>query len=695
LSNDGLEVMNDGCGRMSRKLAQEVATHLGLTYVPSGFQARIGGAKGFWIVDCQDTSSGIWIETYASQRKWDLDIHSGLDSQQRTFEVVSWARPLKSAALNYQLLPILESCAADQSLMRDVISTFLTDRLSYEIGLQEQAMGSPELFRKWIRDNSGIQDRLKDGRVIYKGGLPDSIEEQINMLLDSGFNPRRQNFLAKLSYRLVKYKCAFLKQKLNITVGRSTTAFMAFDFAGILEPDEVHLGFSTNFVDEQSGFNEMMLDGMDVLVARNPAHFLSDIQKVRAVWKPELKALKDVIVFSSTGNYSLAKKLSGGDYDGDIAWICFEPAIVDCFQNAEMPECPDLVQLGYLQQDPVTFSDCVANQVNPVASWLQHSFKFNLQPDLIGLATYIKESYCYTVNAMDNQTAITLSTLLSDLVDQRKQGYIFTPDMWETMKRDVIGIPLRPPAYKKEKPEGSPKLVYEQIIDHLKFTVADKVIDQTLGRFYSSLKGSQYWDPDLAILAEWASARAKESNEWKTVIVHLSKSITSLLQEWKHAFPQKHSVENAPNFPAILSSIHDKWRAIVPPPHIDPVLTQALLPSCFGTSPDQDYSTWSLLKASLGFRISAWRDRSYVSSFIWWVAGRQLAYMKCVYAKGEGGEGGGAGLTAVTPRMYAMLRPDGAYVKLLGKERELEERAMREEGSPATVVGWDEEGMEG
>jgi hypothetical protein len=45
--------------------------------------------------------------------------------------------------------------------------------------------------------------------------------------------------------------------------------------------------------------------------------------------------------------------------------------------------------------------------------------------------------------------------------------------------------------------------------------------------------------------------------------------------------------------------------------------------------------------------------------------------------------------------MYAMLRPDGAYVKLLGKERELEERAMREEGSPATVVGWDEEGMEG
>jgi hypothetical protein len=57
------EVMNDGAGRMSLTLASKIVKTLGLSYLPSGFQARIGGAKGFWSIDpSTDHASEEWIE---------------------------------------------------------------------------------------------------------------------------------------------------------------------------------------------------------------------------------------------------------------------------------------------------------------------------------------------------------------------------------------------------------------------------------------------------------------------------------------------------------------------------------------------------------------------------------------------------------------------------------------------------------
>jgi hypothetical protein len=59
-----------------------------------------------------------------------------------------------------------------------------------------------------------------------------------------------------------------------------------------------------------------VLHGIDVLVARSPVMQPSDVRKIKAVLKPELLPMKDVIVFPSRGPISLASVLSGGDYDG-------------------------------------------------------------------------------------------------------------------------------------------------------------------------------------------------------------------------------------------------------------------------------------------------------------------------------------------------------------------------------------------
>jgi hypothetical protein len=100
----------------------------------------------------------------------------------------------------------------------------------------------------------------------------------------------------------------------------------------------IAVGFSAAFQDKQSGFCETYLHGIDVLVARSPAHYVSDIQKVKAVFKPELGSLKDVIIFPITGDVALAEKLSGGDYDGDMAVSNTPPSYL----------CPILTGLVYM-----------------------------------------------------------------------------------------------------------------------------------------------------------------------------------------------------------------------------------------------------------------------------------------------------------------------------------------------------------
>ncbi|KAF9769176.1 hypothetical protein IL306_013421, partial [Fusarium sp. DS 682] len=128
------------------------------------------------------------------------------------------------------------------------------------------------------------------------------------------------------------------KDKMHINISQSTWAFIVVDFQQVLGPDEIQLCFSSPF---DNGFEQRHdLGGFDVVVARCPAHLPSDIQKVKEVFKPELRHLKDVIVFPCTGREPLADKLSGGDYDGDRAWICWDSDIVDNFQNAKVPLKP-------------------------------------------------------------------------------------------------------------------------------------------------------------------------------------------------------------------------------------------------------------------------------------------------------------------------------------------------------------------
>ena len=67
---------------------------------------------------------------------------------------------------------------------------------------------------------------------------------------------------------------------MKVGVGRSCYAFMIADPLAVLEENEVHVGFSTAFRDDKSGFSDTLLNDMNLLVARMPAVLPSDVQKV-------------------------------------------------------------------------------------------------------------------------------------------------------------------------------------------------------------------------------------------------------------------------------------------------------------------------------------------------------------------------------------------------------------------------------
>ncbi|KUJ08214.1 uncharacterized protein LY89DRAFT_338204 [Mollisia scopiformis] len=648
------EVMNDGAGRISPSLALKITQKLCLSYLPSGFQARLGEAKGFWLVDHTDTKGEDWIEVYESQQKWIRSTEPkgpSDDRSHRAFEVLRYSGPLKSADLNTQLLPILLDRAKDPKAMRDALSDLLRQGLEQEVAEIQAAMESPANFKKWIRaGTSGTNDRLKHGAVPYRAGLPISKEEQLNVMLDAGFDPTKLSFMNKLAREVFKRKCDDLKERMNITVGRSTYAYMVPDFWGVLEPDEVYIDFSS-FVDNVSSFSGASLSGENVLVARSPAHFVSDIQKVKAVVKAELMGLKDVIVFPTKGNPSLADKLSGGDYDGDIAWVCWEPTIVKNFVTAEVCEPIHLVDEGLLSKDSTRYEDLVRNEskVTAVPTFLKKSFEFNMQSSMLGICTNYKEGVCYTQGNVDTEEARYLSQLLSNLVDQAKQGYLFDEDSWRIFRLKKA-IPNPKPLKRKDK-NWVPRGPSSDIIEHLLW-VADDAVNKSLQDFKE--KGS-YFDEDLVARFKHITEQSKDEPELKVLLKDLDQDLLQLKDKWQSHFSRAPNDDSKPEFQSYLVAIYDEYLDIQP--HAKNLASKLLLCED-GQNPE--LSEWEKLKASALF--ASYR-RSYVGNLVWWMAGKQLCYLKA----SRRGAGPGA-LHAVTSSMYILNKPDASMIRRLQNE---------------------------
>ncbi|KAL9027391.1 MAG: hypothetical protein Q9196_004077 [Gyalolechia fulgens] len=660
-------VMNDGCARISIAAADAVAHSLNLDRTPSIFQGRIAGAKGVWMVDTLDeTLAGpdgeFWIEITDSQLKFEA---SGKDEYQPdpervTFEVRSFARSLVQANLNFQLLPIL----ADRGVPFEVFSHLLEADLTAKVAELEAAMGSGLAIRKWNQDvNTVLTTERAAYGVEMLGGLPDTLPEKINWFVEHGFEPKDCCRLKDLLYKAIADYCLRLEKRMNIGVARSTYAYMVADPLAVLEEDEVHIAFSTPFD------HEFMLHDMDLLVARLPAALPSDVQKVRAVFKLELTKFRDVIVFPSKGDRPLAEKLSGGDYDGDRAWICWEPLLVEPFQNAPtILDAPPLSAYG-IEVDQTTVSDLVRSE-DYTSQFLHHAFDFTLQPNLLGICTSYFESFCYSQNTISHPSAVKIAYLLGYLVDRAKAGIIFDENKWYDFLRSE-GLPkkLPKPAYKDTERTVQPKKTH--LIDRLVFDTAKGVRQRVLHNFSRRFKEVGTYDSDLVALHK----TEVEESKWDEGIAKALQDLKVELKDIKDFYSKHCSRANDADgydvspmkegkgrktivpFQAVAEQVRDKFLAIRPSKEagaLSPIvarwsreafstdkMTNAPRASFSATTGDSFTSNptavpsshaslhhWTLLKASTAFFLF------HNTNFIWYACGVELGIIKA-QAKGS------------------------------------------------------------
>ncbi|KAK6713088.1 hypothetical protein SNK05_007542 [Fusarium graminearum] len=645
-------VMNDGIGRVSLALMRKVQNALQLDYLPAAIQGRIGSAKGLWVLDIGTQPSEIWLETYESQRKWNCDWK---DPEHRTLEVLSQSSDLKTATLNHQFISILESRSVDRRNTRAAMVKHMKINLQTSLDHAKEAMKQPELFRKWIHETSYASYGGRN-ESWFIGGLPKSWAEQMSFLSDGGFEPLQLRYLHSLTTNHMESQWKNTKEKMRIEISQSTWALMVVDFQGVLGPDEVQLCFSSPFND---GFEKRYdLEGFDVIVARCPAHLPSDIQKVKAVFKPELRHLKDVVVFPFIGQEPLAGKLSGGDYDGDKAWICWDSDIVDNFRNSEVPQKPSFN--GYFEANDHTVESLILKhgKSHYLDYLLEEAFTFHLTPKLVGLCTNYKERLAYDKNSIEDPSVINMSWLLSALVDQPKSGFTFNKEILQRFQKEYCEnlVDLKQPAYKKGTIGRISKPCH--IFDFLKYKMQE-IIHQGLSDLYqyrSSQNGDSgtldvpTFDKDLA--SYWNEFEAEAMNlihqqdsgsDWfSDMRSNLKRDIDTCYSYWAELMS---GPNGKVNYLAKVASVHERWVSISPQIAKTSAVAETVICTLTRSSTHSpQLGTWQLLKASLTFNLYHKTHR-----FLWCIAGRQLQFIKASKA--------GAPIP-VTPRTYKLLRPD-------------------------------------
>ncbi|KAJ6155757.1 RNA-dependent RNA polymerase eukaryotic-type [Penicillium chermesinum] len=597
---NGETVMNDGCALMSRTLANKICHHLGISgNTPSAFQGRIAGAKGLWMVDRHQSKyqafaeegEDIWLEITDSQ----LKIHphpvhwkDPYDEEKLTFEVCKWSKPLHSVDLNIQILSILDYGSNSRSrgylaeLTRKGIDQLAED---FEDVLRSD---NPVACRRLVQKFKPQGDAQY--RQLDQWTIKDS--EFIIRLSEAGFSP--QSF-SPLRRKLEQYFSWIMDrriQDIRIEVPLSTYAFCIADPYGVLEPHEVYLGFSAAWRGHET-FQSSIVEG-DVLVARTPAHLPSDIQRRKAVFKSELRHFTDVIVFSTKGQIPLAHMLSGGDYDGDAPWICWDPELVDHFKNSGLPEELALKASHF----GLTEHSIPMSKITSTEEFLHKTFLFNLTLSNLGRCTREHEKIQYELG-LNHPSAREVGSLLGHLVDSRKGGVLLTDEAWKLILKRVSPRERLWPAYipydkKVERRHHEPKR--ENIVDYLKFFVADKqgiAVRTRINENFPEISSDQ--DLRQPWIQAQKAIKDDDTGSVEEVLTAAKLAIDEARENWNSQASEARSAQSASEFISEIPAPHSSRPQLHPLVHTwqnSPYEWRRVLASCLYWDQPNAKFTW-------------------------------------------------------------------------------------------------------
>ena len=622
------KVMNDGCSRLSVGAARQIARDLGLAErPPKVFQARIGCWKGLWMVDVQnlpvEPQDDIWIEVTPSQRKFnrhpeDLEDNT-FDAMRTTFEVVAWSMPPTSARLSPTLIPIL----VDRGVPEPALHELFQASLAHERKTLMDAVQNPQLLYRWIYSKASvIQDDQENTEKMWLGSLPLSKPKAALYLLEHGFLPDKLPYLARLVRDLMQKHLSDLKKYLKPRVGRSVNVFAIADPLGCLNPGEVHLAFSENFIDEQSGSNDILFHDIELVVGRQPALRGSDMQKVRGVFKPELKHLLDVIVFPSRGVFPLAERMQNGDYDGDTFWVTSDPAIVDKFENKPSPPSLPSPETFGIQVDNRKLDDTfVTSNKKAIREFLDLNLNFRCQQDMLGLCTIFHNSFAYAEGSIKSMGVEALADLHDLLVDSSKMGYTFTEDKLKifiaTDPRITHKNPEEP-LYKRLLRGASaedirssvPKNAVDSLLLRTVIPAADAIAVEVRDLWNKeSIKDEALYRPLRTV-----QQLAEEEPDYREDLGLLVKGIQKIHNTWKLKMHGGNT--DSMNSVASIEDCHDAFQNLMPTTAFWNLHQEMEI--LISPSP----TAWDLLKASVAY------IEYPAETFAFRMAGKELGFMK-------------------------------------------------------------------
>ncbi|POW23033.1 hypothetical protein PSHT_00506 [Puccinia striiformis] len=415
------EIMTDGAGIISRAAAARVCEAFGRKFdtLPSAYQARIGFAKGLWILPPEfhphDTIP--WVEIRDSQ--WKAETAPGYTFH---FNLCRISRSVSSGALGKQLLPILSArgvqsktiCAA----LEEQIQSTINDLNSNDpLRLTEFLLEIPE-------NRAFTIDGLDTMSLV-----PFQSEEIIVSMLAAGFEPRNRYIVTKL--RRIKEDKITSAIKFRVPIAQSTYVYVMPDPTGTLEEDEGFLQFSC-FGDDSTGVKISTLT-CPAIISRSPCVAPMDARKINLVDNEILReTYYDVLVCSIKGKTSLLSLLSGGDYDGDQVSVVWNPPIVQQFHNVNL-ETNRRMNIDDLFE-PV--------QVGTVQEVLLGAYKDNAQ-EFVKIAQSIQVAGLFTPNdaglySIKHTTAEYLLGLEDPLTQKLGEVYVKCLDAPKAVRHGLV-----------------------------------------------------------------------------------------------------------------------------------------------------------------------------------------------------------------------------------------------------------------
>ncbi|RLN56712.1 hypothetical protein BBJ28_00013763 [Nothophytophthora sp. Chile5] len=376
-------VFTDGCGEISSIGAEGIVKALKLSYTPSAFQIRVGGAKGVVVVsdfgDQRVRNQEDSVELRQSMSKF--------QSNHNMLEIVAYAGK-SEAFLTRQSVMILSDLGIDEDVFLEMQEDYLHELWSL------------------VSSDAGAFFGLK---AVLPPGMVRWVEVLVRQL---GVKALVDEYLSAMAKTIYDYRLTNTVMRARIPIAKGRTLMGVADFTGTLEYGEVFVQY-TETEEDSDQIHYVALDDVDVAVHRSPCHHPGDIRvlRCRADVPPQLRQLKDCIVFPSRGPRPHPDECTGGDLDGDVFVVIWDKRLIPAREQVQEP-------MSFEEEERSTSPHGKEYYESIDDDGLVDFYVHSIQDDILGVASNAHVALCdASMDGTFDKGAKALARICSKQVD--------------------------------------------------------------------------------------------------------------------------------------------------------------------------------------------------------------------------------------------------------------------------------------